>query len=61
MLGSKFESRLFGKKKSTPSKNRAMKWKSSFWREKVDFFKTPGDKIIGVFGAEKYVCTYTRV
>ena len=47
--GSKYESRLFGKKKSNPSKNRAIKLKSSFWREYIDFFKTPGDKVYSTF------------
>ena len=44
---------FFEKKKSTPSKNRAIMWKSSFWREKVDFFKTPGDEVYSTFWRKK--------
>ena len=30
-----------------------MKWKSSFWREKVDFSKTPGNKVYLFFWRKK--------
>ena len=59
--GSIYESRLFGKKKSTPSENRAIKLKSSFWRKKLTSSKHRGIKFNRLFGGKNVVCTYTRV
>ena len=64
--GSKYESRLFGKKKVNPIEIPGYDGKSTFWREKSDFIKTPGDKVYFTFWREKrhlhlYLGLYTRV
>ena len=57
----KYESRLVERERVNSSEKPGYERKLIFWWEKVDFIKTPVDKVYLAFGGKIDVCTDTRI